>query len=133
MLCRLYHDQLHLAERHLDSLLSGAHSALALLSSLSSTFKAVEAQTTAFQAQCEDLLNDQKRTMRLADDISENLQYYTYLEPMTRRLNAPGAGRLVGGKEFSEMLSNLDACLEYMQAHVRSFLRQLLCRRDLLY
>jgi hypothetical protein len=56
--------------------------------------------------------------MKLADGIAENLQYYTYLEPITRRLNAPGAGRLVGGKDFSEMLSNLDACLEYMQAHV---------------
>jgi hypothetical protein len=64
-------------------------------------------------------MNDQKRTLKLADGIAENLQYYTYLEPMTRRLNAPGAGRLVGGKEFSDMLSNLDACLEYMQAHVR--------------
>jgi hypothetical protein len=78
----------------------------------------VDTQTTAFQAQCEDLLNDQKRTLALADGIADNLQYYTYLEPMTRRLNAPGAGRLAGGRDFSEMLSNLDACLEYMQAHV---------------
>lgn len=118
--CRLYRDQLHLTEQHLDSLLTSANAALQLLATLSNNFKAVEAQTTAFQGQCEDLLNDQKRTLKLADDISENLQYYTYLEPMTRRLNAPGAGRLVGGKEFSEMLSNLDACLEYMQAHVRN-------------
>ncbi|TKA70672.1 hypothetical protein B0A49_03479 [Cryomyces minteri] len=36
---------------------------------------------------------------------------------MTRKLNAPGAGNFVRGKEFSEMLSNLDRCLEYMQAH----------------
>lgn len=114
-----YRDQLHLAEQHLGSLLSGANTALQLLSGLSNNFKAVEAQTTAFQGQCEDLLNDQKRTMKLADGIAENLQYYTYLDPMTRRLNAPGAGRLVGGKEFTYMLSNLDACLEYMQAHAR--------------
>ncbi|KAK5005376.1 Golgi transport complex subunit 3, partial [Cryomyces antarcticus] len=49
--------------------------------------------------------------------MAENLQYYTYLEPITRKLNAPGAGNFVRGKEFSEMLSNLDRCLEYMQAH----------------
>jgi hypothetical protein len=85
---------------------------------LSSSFKAVDTQTTAFQAQCEDLLNDQNRITKLADDISENLSFYTYLEPITRRLNAPGAGSFVRSKEYSEMLSNLDACLDYMQTHV---------------
>ena len=54
---------------------------------------------------------------RLAEDIKENGQYYEYLEPMTRRLNAPGATNLVRAKEFPEMLTNLDACLDYMQAH----------------
>jgi hypothetical protein len=114
---RLYRDQLLLTESHLDSLLASAHASLKLLSSLSNSFKAVEAQTTAFQSQCEDLLNDQKRTMKLADDIGGNVQYYTYLEPITRRLNAPGAGNLVRSKEFSDTLSNLDACLDYMQSH----------------
>jgi hypothetical protein len=115
---RLYRDQLILTESHLDSLLASANDTLKLLSNLSNSFKAVEMQTTAFQGQCEDLLNDQKRTTKLADDISENLRFYTYLEPITRRLNAPGAGNFVRSKEYSEMLSNLDACLDYMQAHV---------------
>ena len=53
----------------------------------------------------------------LADAIEENARYYTYLEPMTRRLNAPGAANLVKGKDFPEMLSNLDNCLAYMEAH----------------
>ncbi|QDS71416.1 hypothetical protein FKW77_003306 [Venturia effusa] len=114
---QLYRDQLVLTESHLNSLLSSANSALELLAGLSNSFKAVESQTTAFQAQCEHLLNDQKRTLKMADDIADNLQYYTYLEPITKRLNAPGAGRWVQTKEFSDMLSNLDACLEYMQAH----------------
>jgi len=55
--------------------------------------------------------------MDLAEDINHNLQYYAYLEPITRRLNAPGASNWVRGKEFSGMLSNLDNCLDYMQAH----------------
>lgn len=65
-------------------------------------------------------MSEQKRITKLADDMDENLRYYTYLEPMTRRLNAPGAANLVRSKEFPEMLSNLDHCLEYMEAHVRS-------------
>ena len=59
---------------------------------------------------------------RLADNLDDNLKYYGYLEPVTRRLNAPGAGNFVRSKEFSEMLARLDECLEYMAAHV-SFVR----------
>ncbi|KAF2463850.1 uncharacterized protein BDR25DRAFT_105854 [Lindgomyces ingoldianus] len=50
--------------------------------------------------------------------MEQNLRYYLYLEPITKRLNAPGAGNIVRGKEFTEMLSNLDNCLEYMQSHI---------------
>lgn len=116
---RLYRDQLHLSHRQLDSLLESTSSALDLLSALSDSFKAVAAQTTAFQSQCEGLMADQKRVTKLADDITENLQYYTYLEPTTRRLNAPGAANFVRGEGFTEMLVNLDNCIDYMMTHVR--------------
>lgn len=56
----------------------------------------------------------------LVADLEKNLKYYTFLEPATRRLNAPGAGNFVRSKEFSEMLSRLDDCLDYMTSHVRS-------------
>lgn len=85
---------------------------------LSASFKAVETQTTAFRKQCEGLLLEQERLTNLADGIGENLQYYNYLEPFTRRLNAPGAGNSVGSQGFSKILSQLDECLDYMQAHV---------------
>ncbi len=116
--CRLYHDQLQLSESHLDTLLADTTSTLGILSSLYESFKMVEAQSTAFHAQCEGLLSEQLRIAKLASDLSENLLYYSYLEPITRRLNAPGAGSFVRGKEFAEMLSTLDKCIEYMQAHV---------------
>jgi hypothetical protein len=102
---------------HLDNIIADTSSTLDILSSLSESFKAVEAQTTAFRTQCESLINDQTRITRLADDMEKNLRYYIYLEPTTKRLNAPGAGKIVRGKEFSEMMANLDSCLEYMQAH----------------
>ncbi|KAK0624480.1 Conserved oligomeric Golgi complex subunit 3 [Lasiodiplodia hormozganensis] len=114
---QLYRDQLHLSHRHLDSLLESTSSALDLLSALSDSFKAVAAQTTTFQSQCEGLIADQKRVTKLADGIAENLQYYTYLEPTTRRLNAPGATNFVRAEGFTEMLLNLDSCIDYMMAH----------------
>ena len=112
-----YLEQLELSDSHLDNLLSTTSSTLDLLSTLSDSFRAVEAQTEAFRQQCESLVAEQRRLTMLADAIDENVQYYTYLEPMTRRLNAPGAANLVKGKDFPEMLSNLDNCLVYMESH----------------
>jgi conserved oligomeric Golgi complex subunit 3 len=114
----LYRDQLALSERHLDSLLSDTTSALVLLASLSDSFKAVDSETTAFQAQCEDLLAEQKRLRDLADEVGTDLQYYAYLEPLTRRLNAPGAGRIVRSDDFLDMLLNLNTCVDFMDQHV---------------
>lgn len=113
----LYQEQLQLSHQHLDAVLESTTSTLSLLDSLSESFRAVEEQTTAFQAQCESLISEQRRITGLASDIDENLRYYAYLEPMTRRLNAPGASNLVRDKDFPEMLANLDNCLEYMQEH----------------
>jgi len=77
----------------------------------------VEEQTNAFHAQCQTVLEEQKRLTRIADQVKENLQYYAYLDPITRRLNAPGATSVVTRSDFSEMLTNLDTCLDYMQGH----------------
>ncbi|KAL8771704.1 MAG: hypothetical protein Q9209_002895 [Squamulea sp. 1 TL-2023] len=112
-----YLQQLDLYSSHLDSLLSDTTNTLDLLTSLSDSFKSVEAQTTTFQKQCDGLTQEQKRLTQLADGITQNLKYYSFLEPVTRRLNAPGAGSLVRSQEFSSMLARLDECLEYMAAH----------------
>ena len=76
------------------------------------------AQTAVFQSQCENLISEQQRLNIFADELGQNLEYYNFLEPITRRLNAPRAGSFVRGKEFSDMLARLDECLEYMAAHV---------------
>ncbi|KAM3086416.1 Golgi transport complex subunit 3 [Clarireedia jacksonii] len=115
---QLYLEQLTLSERHLNSLLDNTSSALDTLATLSESFKNVEAQTTAFQAQCEDLLEEQKRIRELADEVGTDLQYYAYLEPLTRRLNAPGAGRMVKNNDFLDMLMNLNSCVEFMDQHL---------------
>lgn len=119
-MCRSYQKQLELSESHLQTLQSETISALELLGSLTRSFKDVEAQTTNFQKQCEGLLEEQQRIEGLANDLDYNLKFYNYLEPVTRRLNAPGAGSLVRSQDFSEMLARIDDCLEYMTNHVRS-------------
>jgi hypothetical protein len=112
-----YQGQLELSDAHLDHLLGSTKTTLELLSGLSASFKLVEAQTGAFRKQCEALVLEQRQLTALADAIDENAQYYTFLEPMTRRLNAPGAANLVRGKDFPELLSNLDNCLAYMESN----------------
>lgn len=111
---------MELSEAHLDSLLADTDSTLDLLDSLRKSFKDVESQTSTFQSQCEGLLKEQKRIEGLAVNIDHNLGYYNYLEPATRRLNAPSAGSFVRSQEFSEMLARIDDCLEYMASHVGS-------------
>lgn len=114
----LYAQQLEVTERHLDSLIGAADGALGLLTSLSESFRAVELQTTTFQSQCDDLISEEKRLQVLADEVGTDLHYYAYLDGVTRRLNAPGASRLVDHENFGEVLTNLDACINFMTAHV---------------
>ena len=116
---KAYQTQLHLTRSHLGNIIADTNATLDTLSTLSDSFQTVEAQTTAFREQCEGLISDQKRITKLAEDMEQNLRYYAYLEPTTKRLNAPGASKIVRGKEFTDMLANLDSCLEYMQMHNR--------------
>ncbi|KAI0116168.1 Sec34-like family protein [Hypoxylon sp. NC0597] len=113
----LYQDQLEMTERHLDTLISDANGALDLLTSLADSFRAVESQTSSFQAQCDDLLSEERRLQKLADEVGTDLHYYAYLDGVTRRLNAPGASRLVNHESFGEILTNLDACIAFMVKH----------------
>jgi ABC-type transporter Mla subunit MlaD len=107
-----------MTERHLDRLVNDANGALDLLTSLADNFRAVEAHTSSFQAQCDDLLSEEQRLQTLADEVGTDLHYYAYLDGVTRRLNAPGASRLVDHENFGEILTNLDACIEFMSNHV---------------
>ncbi|KAL4946136.1 hypothetical protein BDV06DRAFT_235368 [Aspergillus oleicola] len=110
-------DELQMSKSHLDSLLSDTSSTLNLLSKLSEDFSTVDLQTSNFQKQCEGLLSAQKRDTGLVTDIEYNLQFYDFLDPASRRLNAPGAGNTVRDQEFSDMLRQLDECLDYMESH----------------
>lgn len=102
-----------------------------MLSELSISFSTVDSQTSALRERSESLLSEQIRIAGMADNIQDNLEYYNYLDPITRRLNAPGARHFVRGEDFTEMLINLDDCLEYMQKHVRSTASSFLLAADM--
>lgn len=111
-------DELQQSKEHIDDILISTLTLLDDLSSLSESFKSVESQTSNFEKQCEGLLSSQERDKKLANGIQNNLHYYDFLDPASRRLNAPGAGNTVRDKEFSDMLRRLDVCLDYMETHV---------------
>ncbi|KAJ5674112.1 hypothetical protein N7462_009551 [Penicillium macrosclerotiorum] len=110
-------DELQQSKEHIDEILTSTLTLLDDLSSLSESFKAVESQTSNFEKQCEGLLSAQERDTKLANNIQSNLHYYDFLDPASRRLNAPGAGNTVRDQEFSGMLRRLDVCLDYMETH----------------
>lgn len=122
MSCRLreYRETLGLANRHLDSLIQNTDASLEILASITGSFQTVKDQTNASRLQCEDLMEEKRRFLLLEKDLAENLQYYSYLEPIAKRLNAPGAGYFVRSREFSDMLINLDNCINYMESHVNA-------------
>lgn len=90
---------------------------------MSEHFRTVGVQTSNFEKQCEGLLSAQERDTKLANGIQNNLHYYDFLDPASRRLNAPGAGNTVRDAEFSDMLRRLDVCLDYMETHVSRYRR----------
>ncbi|KAJ6033547.1 hypothetical protein N7499_009822 [Penicillium canescens] len=111
-------DELEQSKEHIDEILANTLTLLDDLSNLSESFKSVETQTSNFEKQCEGLLSAQERDTKLANGIQNNLHYYDFLDPASRRLNAPGAGNTVRDKEFSDMLRRLDVCLDYMETHM---------------
>lgn len=98
-------------------MITDANATLELLAKLSGSFQSVEEQTSTFQAQCEEVLGEQTRLEGLADQVGTDYYYYSYLDNATRRLNAPGAGRLVDDESFGEMVENIDACVAFMEDH----------------
>lgn len=116
--CRLHRDQLVLTERHLGALVDDTNTTLELLESLAESFRTVDSQTSSFQSQCDDLLSEQRRLEKLAAEVRTEFHFYEFLDGVTRRLNAPGASRLVDHESFADMLNNLDACIVFMVQHV---------------
>ena len=89
------------------------------MSKISASFQDIDSQTRVLEAQSNGILEEQRKSEKLSDEITDNLRYYEPLERISRRLNAPGAGGLVRNnfEEFSNILSTLDINIEYMEQH----------------
>jgi hypothetical protein len=93
-------------------------SLLSTLNNLKLGFNAVAEQTSAFQAQCNTLVEEEERLSSYADKLAETLQPFESLEPITRQLNAPGAD-IVTKPDFIESLKRLDQGLVFFRSNVR--------------
>ncbi|KAK7207199.1 Sec34-like family-domain-containing protein [Myxozyma melibiosi] len=107
------------AESHRESckvFVAQANSMLELLDTLAAGFDAVRKQTSTFQDACDELSVEHSRLESLADDIERHLKPFNMLEEITKRLNMPGTD-FVTQEGFKQMLSTLDQCIDYCDAH----------------
>jgi hypothetical protein len=100
-------------------ILEKTSSLLSTLDNLKLGFSTVAEQTSAFQAQCNTLVEEEEQLSSYADKLAETLQPFESLEPITRQLNAPGAD-IVTKPDFIESLKRLDQGLVFFKSNVRS-------------
>jgi len=103
-----------------DMILQQISTLLSTLNKLKLGFNAVADQTSAFQSQCNTLVEEEQRLSGYADKLAENLQPFESLEPITRQLNAPGAD-IVTKSDFIESLKRLDQGLAFFKQNVRLY------------
>ncbi|KAF7728396.1 Golgi transport complex subunit 3 [Apophysomyces ossiformis] len=88
-----------------------------LFDALMNDYAFVEKRTRSLQTACEELLEKQERSVRLADALAERLSYFNHLEPIAKLFNLPGDDICLH-PEFMPMLQTLDECIDYMQQHL---------------
>ena len=71
------------------------------------------------QHSCQELLDEQKKLIALAEELETQLAYFNELDPIMQFLNAPGED-LVLNPNFQSILGKLDQCLAFMEQHVNS-------------
>lgn len=59
--------------------------------------------------------------VQLEEAIGQRLEYFQELEHATRMLNHPGDS-LVLQTDFLYMVERVDVCIDFLKAHVRSFI-----------
>ena len=97
-----------------NSILSDTSKLLSILGDLKAGFNSVSTQTASFQSQCDNLVKEEEALSRYADKLSEGLQPFEHLEPISRQLNIPGAD-LVTKPDFIQSLKRMDGGLTYFR------------------
>lgn len=97
-------------------LLDHATTVLESLSNIQHGFEAVADQTSTLQASCNDLQAEETRLSRLADDVRDSLQPFSFLASANRLLNVPGSN-LVLQPSYQDLLIKLQSSLDFLDAH----------------
>ncbi|KAG0181129.1 Golgi transport complex subunit 3 [Apophysomyces sp. BC1021] len=100
-----------------DNFLEDLRSTSRLFDALTDDYGFVEKRTRSLQTACEELLQKQERSMRLADALADRLSYFNHLEPIAKLFNSPGDDICLH-RDFVPMLQTLDECIDYMQQHL---------------
>ncbi|GAA5903548.1 hypothetical protein JCM6882_002981 [Rhodosporidiobolus microsporus] len=114
-----YHTYLSTLSSHIStcsSLLSSLDAARGLISELSANEAYVSENSSALQAACEGMLEEQKHLLEVSEALTARLEYFRELERSVRLLNEPGEEVVLRG-EFLEGLDRVGVCLEYLRAN----------------
>nr|CAG4641520.1 EOG090X02EM [Eurycercus lamellatus] len=112
---RIYLTQLEKHQQDCDELLSQVTGTLDKLSKLHSQYGFVSNKTTSLHEACEQMLIDQNKLAKLADDLEDNISYFLEFEKIQSQLSSPTLS--VHGELFRDILDRLDKCIDYMQTH----------------
>jgi hypothetical protein len=111
-----FRDAAHLHARACTQLLDRADQVLQYLDTLAQGFREVRASTSEFEQACHNLVSEKNHLAELASDLDHNLEIFTALERVSRKLNTPGSD-LPGRSSFKPLLEDLDRGLDYVQKH----------------
>nr|XP_018668391.1 conserved oligomeric Golgi complex subunit 3 [Ciona intestinalis] len=89
--------------------------ALQYLDDLEKEYVYVSTKSNALHEACEHLLADQTALFSVAETIHENLDYFNEVSRMNTKLSSPNIS--VTSEDFRSMLSKIEECIEFMQAH----------------
>lgn len=86
------------------------------LRTLSEEYAFVADKTKALNTASEQLIEEQSRLQRIADDIQQKLYYFNQFEILSQRLYSPTMS--VSSDAFRDCLTKIDNCLLYLKEHV---------------
>ena len=116
---RIYLKQLEQHQQDCNELLSQVTGTLDKLTKLEDQYGFVSNKTNSLHEACEQMLIDQNKLSKLADDLESNVSYFLEYEKIQSQLSSPTLS--VHGELFHDILNRLDKCIDYMQSHVRPF------------
>lgn len=114
---RIYLKQLEQHREDCNGLLDQVSSTLDKLTKLQDQYGFVSNKTNSLHEACEQMLIDQNKLSKLADDLEMKVSYFLEYEKIQSQLSSPTIS--VHGELFHDILNRLDKCIEFMQAHVR--------------